>query len=321
MPLFKSLFSKTNPPDNAANAGEKLARQVREAGAEIDAPEHRFLRAKFLRHSATTLRDAMAEVHFEQAIHVRKDGMFVFCDGIFLSLTPPMNATDRYLKVPAGKPGNEGRILLDFLRRHAIEPQSIIDLGANLGEITLYFSKHCPESRILAVEPSSENAAVLRLNLASQLFDTGNVTVLHEAVSDRPGEVEISVGLGTQNSIAYAGTRAEKRVKQTERVKTDTLSSVLDRYKYTTVDFLKIDIEGAEPLLLESFEKDIRRIRSLCLEVGIKAAHEAYLPLVQCFLDSGMRCFSRDEQTEIPTLSAIQQLLEVKEKLDLWFVR
>lgn len=296
-------------------------REVDGIGADIEAPEHRFLRARYLRHFATRLRDAMAAVHFEQAIHARRDGLFVFCDGIFLSMTPAMNATDRYLKVPPGKPGNEGKILLDFLRGRGIEPREIIDLGANLGEITLYFSKHCPDARILAVEPSSENAAILRLNLASQLFDTGNVTVLNEAVSDKPGEVEISIGLGTQNSIVFAGTRAAKRVKQTERVKSDTLSSVLDRFGFQSVDFLKIDIEGAEPLLHESLVKDVHRIRSLCIEVGIKAAHDAYVPFIQCCLDSGMRCFTRDEQAELAGLTAVQEQLEAREKMDLWFVR
>lgn len=118
----------------------------------------------------------------------------------------------------------------------------IIDCGANIGLASLFFADRHPGARIVAYEPGSATFCVLEDNLRR----AGVSAELHrEAVSDADGEVELyhDTSPGSVGSSTLADAHASIG---SERVPARRLSHrVTER-----VDLLKLDVEGAEHLVL-----------------------------------------------------------------------
>jgi FkbM family methyltransferase len=127
---------------------------------------------------------------------------------------------------------------------------TILDVGANIGQYTLIAARHVGErGRVHAFEPTPEVAARLRNNVA--LNGLGNVAIREAAVSDTTGEAVLYYSNPEdpgENSIvgATAGLAAPPSV----RVPTITLDDYVAAQGLETVDVIKMDIEGAEPLAL-----------------------------------------------------------------------
>lgn len=63
----------------------------------------------------------------------------------------------------------------------------ILDLGANIGLASLYFAKHWPKARVIAVEPAADNYRLLCDNIAGH----GNIQPILAAVAANAGAVRI----------------------------------------------------------------------------------------------------------------------------------
>ncbi len=287
-------------------------------GNAIERSEHRQLRARILRYWIDKLKKAMRSVHYGQSILVTRGESYVFSNGIFLNLL----GTNRYLKVVGDAAGNEGKKMSDFLASKGIVVKTMIDLGANFGEVSLYFSKENPSAKILAVEASPDNFKILKSNCSYQGFSTQNIILLNEAVSDKKGFVEITRGVNAENMVVYSGNKdAIKRGTETEKIASDTLASFMQRFGFTEVDFIKIDIEGSEPLLYDSFKERLGGIRSLLVEVGDKIDHRNYFPLIELLWNSGMECYERNHENKFASLTEIKQEILTSFASDLWFIQ
>ncbi|MBZ5627437.1 MAG: FkbM family methyltransferase [Acidobacteriia bacterium] len=135
----------------------------------------------------------------------------------------------------------------------------IVDIGAGRGEDAFAFSSAVgPTGRVLAVEAHPETFLYLRKTCEYNRFD--NVRALNLAVSDAPGEVFI----GTQdNWLANAITSIDSAGSY--KVSAETLDNLFDREGFAQVDFLKMNIEGAETAALRGLERWRSRVRSACI--------------------------------------------------------
>ncbi len=258
----------------------------------------------------------MGKIRYAQKILVTPNDDYIYTDKIFLNT----KSSNRFFKTPGNNEANQAKSMLDFLRSKNVEIKTMIDLGAHDGHVSLYFSIHHPTATILAVEASQKNYEILKENCSVQNFPTKNIITVNEAVSDRNGFLEFSQDMGSENRIISEKIFRDG-VKKTETVKCDTLASFMDRFHLTSVDFLKIDLEGSEPLLYESIKDRIQYIRSVVIEIANKTDHQNYIPLLRVMWDSGMRCFD-NEQKEIEYKSFEEILIAISNpKLDLWFIR
>lgn len=139
------------------------------------------------------------------------------------------------------------------------EGDTIIDVGAGQGEDTLTFSRAVGKSgRVIAIEahPLSFRAlkSFCRLNRLS------NVTPVHLALMDKPGEVHIV------ESESWMENRVEAANGSSDpAVQAGTLDALCAKEGITNVAFLKMNIEGAERYALLGAELTMPRVRHVCV--------------------------------------------------------
>jgi FkbM family methyltransferase len=126
----------------------------------------------------------------------------------------------------------------------------IVDCGSNIGLSILYFKSLYPESRILAFEADPEIFSILKNNLA--INGVKNVELLQKAVWVSDGVLSFSQE-GADGGRLDVGN--DGSLIQVPSVRLANFLEDLDR-----VDFLKIDIEGAENAVIEDCEDVLKKI-------------------------------------------------------------
>ena len=141
----------------------------------------------------------------------------------------------------------------------------IIDAGAFIGDTAVYFHhKLQGDCEVHSFELLPENLALLVHNLERNGVRDGQVKVNQFALSDRTGD-EITIADGaTQGSTSIFGNAAGGGVK----VQTITLDDYVVALGLEKLDFVKMDIEGAEVQALKGARQTIRHFRprlAICL--------------------------------------------------------
>jgi len=128
---------------------------------------------------------------------------------------------------------------LEIARQLNLDPQkAIVDVGANIGNHTMFFSLFCPHSKIFAFEPYKKVREVLKNHI--RMNELKNVNVFPYAVGSETGfcDLEESPADGT-------GKKWDGRtyVKKGNSIKIITLDEML---KDEPISFIKIDVEEYE---------------------------------------------------------------------------
>lgn len=126
-----------------------------------------------------------------------------------------------------------------------LHPSAIfVDIGANEGYFSVLAAKRVGVSgKVVAVEPQARLQTVIQKNLEFNKIE--NVTLIDSAISDQGGYAKFYISPDT-NTGSSALHQATKYKLPTTRVKTITMSDLLDDANIDKVDLLKIDIEGFE---------------------------------------------------------------------------
>jgi FkbM family methyltransferase len=147
-----------------------------------------------------------------------------------------------------------------FVRRGHV----VLDVGANRGHYAMFFSRKVGRAgRVYAFEPVPASAGALRAHCAGR----GNVEVIQCALSDESGRTCIYVPGDDlqQASLTHQAEGSWKRCNRVDRHEIDalTLDAWADRCAPARVDFIKLDVEGAEYKVLRGGRETIRRHRPL----------------------------------------------------------
>lgn len=137
----------------------------------------------------------------------------------------------------------------------------IIDCGSNIGMSVLYFKMIYPNAEIVAFEPGEETYQCLNDNIKNNSLNS--VTVHKVALSDKEGTIEFFYDEDDVGSLVMSVIQ-ERMTKQSRSVKAVLLSNYIDR----DVDFLKMDIEGAELSVIKELSETnkLRYIKEMMIE-------------------------------------------------------
>lgn len=136
---------------------------------------------------------------------------------------------------------------LHLLEQRLTPGFKLLDIGANAGIYSLFVAARTgPAASIIAIEPQPEMLIRLRTNIALNGFST--IRVMPLALSDRNGTIDLHL---SADNRGQASVTAEGGAVVT--VATKTLLGLMDEVAMPQADAMKIDIEGAEALVLGAF--------------------------------------------------------------------
>ncbi|WP_188518841.1 FkbM family methyltransferase [Alsobacter metallidurans] len=138
----------------------------------------------------------------------------------------------------------------EYLAARIREGFTFVDVGSNVGGYALFVAALAgPTGRVLAVEPQPGVFERLVFNIRQNAF--GGVKAVDCAVADKAGEVTLFVDPRNhgESSVKMVGLGDGAAV----RVPATTLQQLLLDERLDHVDAIKLDVEGAEDLILEPF--------------------------------------------------------------------
>jgi len=130
----------------------------------------------------------------------------------------------------------------------------IIDGGANIGLSVIFFKKLYPHAQITAFEPDSQIFEILKYNL--QQFDFKDIFLEKKALWKTDTTLQFE-------SEGADGGRIDTQPKG-NLVEVSAVS--LRPYLTKEIDFLKLDIEGAETKVLESCQNLLKNVKNIFIE-------------------------------------------------------
>jgi FkbM family methyltransferase len=139
----------------------------------------------------------------------------------------------------------------------------VVDVGAHMGFYTARAAALVgPSGKVIAVEPDDSNYAILKRNI--EQCRLSNVTAVNAALSNQDGIARMAVSWASTGHVLIQNqsqSDSQSSVRAVRTVRLDTLTRELGIEK---VDLVKIDVEGAEMLVLkgakECLEKSSARI-------------------------------------------------------------
>jgi FkbM family methyltransferase len=145
-----------------------------------------------------------------------------------------------------------------FIAQHVRPGMVCIDAGANLGYYTVLMADMCgPNGRVIAAEPVPETRGFLTRNVALNGF-SHHVEIRPEAFGAEAGEVSIAIPRGEpKNALVEFGDTVLHPGWEWDTIKTPMMR--IDDLDLPRVDFMKIDVEGAEEALWRGMSQTLDR--------------------------------------------------------------
>lgn len=171
-----------------------------------------------------------------------------------------------------GLRGFEPETLLPFLRL-AADAECILDIGSYTGVYALAAAAVNPRARVFAFEPHPAILARLGHNLS--LNPALAVTCLPYAVGPRTGPATLHVGgpgLPSSSSVsdAWKGIHASLATAMID------VDAFVAQWGLDRVDLIKMDVETAEPGVIDGMAHTLRRDRPVIITEVLPGADEAY---------------------------------------------
>lgn len=159
----------------------------------------------------------------------------------------------------------------------AVNPRIIVDCGANIGLSAAYFLSLFPNSRVIAVEPDTENFRMLTVNLSPF---SNRVEAFHAGIWSHACDLTVS-GLTADRGNEWARRCQPVTQPTPESVRAFGMQALLDNNGVDEVDILKVDIEGAEEILFSaSCESWINKIKTFAIEFHSDRAKKQFASAV-----------------------------------------
>lgn len=195
-----------------------------------------------------------------------------------------INALDTKIMVP----------IKEFIRTLQID--TFVEIGAHFGTDTAAFRRMHPQSRIVCFEPDPRNITIMRKTGVDKICE------LHEvALSNTNGEITFYQSSGDSSNLAVDDYLKEHDWSASSSLKKPT--GHLDEHKWITfptsvmvpcsrlddivslhgthIDFMWVDVQGAEDLVFAGAQETLRRTKYLYTEYCNQELYEGQLNLAQ----------------------------------------
>ncbi|MGV1100381.1 FkbM family methyltransferase [Thiovibrio sp. JS02] len=154
--------------------------------------------------------------------------------------------------------------------RQLVKPGDVVlDVGANIGYYTVLLSKLVGgQGKVICFEPTKHYGSVLEKNI--QANGLRNIELLRVGLSDKQQEMDIQIG----EHSATLHVPGNKKLNFSEKIQLIPLDAYLGSHPLPRLDFIKIDVDGHEPLFLEGAKEALQRHEPIIL---LEISHMHYL--------------------------------------------
>ena len=186
---------------------------------------------------------------------------------------------------------------------------TIVDVGANIGYYSLLAATILDGTgKVIAFEPVPRNYDLFLKSMDENGFK--NILPIQKALSNRNGSQEISLDAKDYSTSSLSEKNTPQPLTSLQ-VETTTLDICLKEQRVSRVDVLKIDVEGAETLVLEGATETLKHTRLLLLEFWPPAIRNLHGDPFCCLLEL-QKSFSIKRIDEVK-----KQLVNLRELKDL----
>ncbi len=177
---------------------------------------------------------------------------------------------------------------------------NIIDIGANIGEFSIYCVKR--NSNVFSIEHDRAAYSMLKLNTKKFLekINTFNLTIsnysgFEEIYYDTiTGGTTLIKPLKTENynDLDFEKFSPEKRV--VSKSNSLTLDDFIEKNKISLVDLIKCDAEGAEPEIIEGLKKNSGKVDYIAIDtIGERNGEDTTETVVKLLLERNFKIIKR----------------------------
>lgn len=156
----------------------------------------------------------------------------------------------------------------------------VVDVGSNIGITVQHFREHA--KKVYAIEPATEHFEALSKNKEFNHWD--NVELFKLAIAEDNGKADLKFYQNnrTSHSLVYSSNVSPG---DHEEVETMTVNTFLDANKIKHVDFMKMDIEGAEDKVLRS--KDFAEASKIIDNIMLEFHYPNFPELINIMIELG----------------------------------
>lgn len=146
--------------------------------------------------------------------------------------------------------------IIEIAKRYIKPQSSVIDIGANFGQMSLAFSKLAVGGKVYSFEAQNFVFNFLQKNMESN--NCSNVKLYERAVYNNNGETLYFPQPDLSNGAPYSGNSLTGNMSEGIPVQTITIDSLNIKEH---ISFMKIDIEGADIFALQGAKETIMKNR------------------------------------------------------------
>lgn len=157
--------------------------------------------------------------------------------------------------------------IYDRLPKDTEKKYTIIDLGANIGITSLFFSRKYSYARVYGIEPDPDNFELLLNNMKVEISEK-RFFPIHAAIAARDGLAYIHKSEKAYNTTISINEVSELTVRMID------LNSLFSELKVSTVDLLKVDIEGMEMEIFSGNTSFLQLVNNIVIECHSPMAAE-----------------------------------------------
>ncbi len=183
----------------------------------------------------------------------------------------------RYINEIKSKLHDKNRITKELILNYLPEKSIILEAGACDGGDTIEWSEILPESTIYAFEPVPKNYEKLVENTKNYK----NIITSNLALAEKTGEItmHVSNSLNSEEDLAYSSSILEPTghlkvhesvdFKEKIQIKTINLDEWAENNNVKNIDFMWLDLQGAEFEVLNAAPKVLNSLKVLYTEVSL----------------------------------------------------
>jgi FkbM family methyltransferase len=149
-----------------------------------------------------------------------------------------------------------------FVMKQIKNCKVFVDVGANIGGYAIRAAKYC---KVYAIEPLPRNYKILKIN---EKLNNVKINSFNIAAGNKNGKVKLYYKIGD-----WGGPSIKRELNEFIEVEMKPLDEIINE---ESIDLIKIDVEGAEDLVLEGARNCLRRTKMVIIEKNKESFPNAY---------------------------------------------